>query len=57
MDNNNRYYDNMNDFMYYDDDMNNDVYSSRYNVEDRRFLIQDTIEDMTEGMTDIFMTQ
>ncbi len=37
MDNNNQYYDNVNDYMYYNDDMNNDVYSSRYDFGDRRF--------------------
>lgn len=37
MDNYNQYYNNMNDYMYYDDDINNDVYSSQYDMYDRRF--------------------
>ena len=37
MDNNNQYYNNMNDFMYYNDDINNDVYSSRYDLNNRMF--------------------
>ena len=37
MDNNNQYYNNMDDYMYYDNDINNDVFSSRYDVDNRRY--------------------
>jgi hypothetical protein len=35
MDNNNRYYNK--DPMFYDDDINNEVFSSRYDFDDRRY--------------------
>lgn len=33
----NQDYNNMNDYMYYNDNINNDVYSNRYNYDNRRY--------------------